>query len=98
MGADGSEVDPEYKPPVNLDDSEDDDSNISDDEIQDLAKDASEHGLIKDAPLPLGEDLVESLKIGDLKLNELVSKEGCDLEIEKAIPKGNVTDGDAKEA
>ena len=62
--ADGSEVDPEYKPPINLDDSEDDDSNISDDEIQDLAKDASEHGLIKAAPLPLGEDLVESLKIG----------------------------------
>ena len=47
-----------------MDDSEDDDSNISDDEIQDLAKDASEHGLIKAAPLPLGEDLVESLKIG----------------------------------
>lgn len=96
--ADGSEVDPEYKPPINLDDSEDDDSNISDDEIQDLAKDASEHGLIKAAPLPLGEDLVESLKIGDLKLNELISKEGCDLEIEKAIPKVNVIDGDAKEA
>jgi len=34
----------------------------------------------------------------DLKLNELISKEGCDLEIEKAIPKVNVIDGDAKEA
>ena len=35
---DGSEVDPEYQPPANLDDSEDDDSNISEEEIRDLAE------------------------------------------------------------
>lgn len=59
---DGSEVDPEYQPPANLDDSEDDDSNISEEEIRDLA---------------------ESMKI-DLKLEELIPKEGCDLGIKKA--------------
>jgi len=63
--ADGSEVDPEYQPPANMYDSDDDDSNISEEEILDLA---------------------ESLKI-DLKLDELFSKEGDDLGIEKAMPK-----------
>jgi len=62
---DGSEVDPEYQPPANMYDSDDDDSNISEEEILDLA---------------------ESLKI-DLKLDELFSKEGDALEIEKAMPK-----------
>ena len=34
--ADGSEVDPEYQPPANMYDSDDDDSNISEEEFRDL--------------------------------------------------------------
>ena len=36
--ADGSEVDPEYQPPANMYDSDDDDTNISEEEILDLAE------------------------------------------------------------
>ena len=69
---DGSEIDPEYQPPANMYDSDDDDSNISEEEILDLA----EH-----------RDFLKLFVSLDLKLDELFSKEGDALEIEKAMPK-----------
>ena len=88
---DGSEIDPEYQPPANMYDSDDDDSNISEEEILDLAeslKIGRFHYLFGNFyRIRITSRLFKLFVSLDLKLDELFSKEGDALEIEKAMPK-----------